>query len=154
MQKRNTNNVAFFIILVLIVTLAAGCSRTKGIVQFQNLKYPVSTSPFLLDQNYDIVMKGRELEVIHTFEFKKTFWSVFYGRISLTGEEKISLTINEIVDQCNGDGVINLKLTLQEGLVNKFYSFMLYIPGLIPVLPSTADIWVSGEVVKLIDPDE
>ncbi len=154
MKKRNTNQVVLFFFLIVLLTLSAGCSRTRGIIQFQNLKHPVSTSAFLFDQNFDVVMKGKELEVIHTFEFKKTFWSVFYGSISLTSDEILGLTINEIVDQYNGDGVINLKLTQQEGLVNKFYSFMLYLPSSVPILPSTADIWVSGEVVKLKEPDE
>jgi len=130
----------------------SGCSSSKGALSFSALKYPTSMSAFLYDQNHNVVMKGKELEFLHSFDFKKTYWNLAYGSIPLTKGESISDTLNAIVEKYKGDGIINLTITIEQGVVNKIYSFFMYLPSYIPILPSSASITVSGEVVKLKNP--
>jgi hypothetical protein len=141
--------ISISIILVLYFILINGCSSTRGIINFNSLRYPASMSAFLSDQNQKVVMKGRELESLYSFKYKKTFWSLAYGLIPLSNGESISKYLNEIVDQYKGDGIINLTITIEQGGINKFYSFLMYLPSYIPIFPGSALITVSGEVVKL-----
>lgn len=138
------------ILFLTILVIFSSCFRSKGVITFNDLKHPVSTSAFLLDHNYALVMKGKDLDVLHVFEFKETSWSIFYGLIPLSQNGDMSIKLNEIIDQHNGDGIVNLQISIEEGAVNKMYSFLfMYLPGIIPVLPSSAGILLSGEVVKL-----
>jgi hypothetical protein len=139
-------------IFLYSLILLSGCSSTKGILSFNTLQYPASMSAFLYDQNQDVAMKGRELDSLFSFKIKKTYWSLAYGLIPLTKGESISDSLNAIVEQYKGDGIINLTVTIDQGVVNKIYSFFLYLPSYIPIIPSSADITVTGEVVKLIRP--
>jgi len=140
-------------IVLAILILINGCSSSQGIIKFSTLKYPTSMSAFLYDQNQNLVMKGKELETLHTFEFKKSYRSLAYGLIPLTQKESLSDSLNAIVGRYNGDGIINLTVTIEQGVVNKVYSFFMYLPSYIPVLPSSARITVTGEIVKLKYPE-
>lgn len=139
-------------LLVISYTLLqiTSCSSTKGALGFERLNYPASMSAFLYDQNQNIVVKGTELESVYSFKIKKTFWSFAYGLIPLVPKHDICDSINAVVNEFKGDGIINLTVTIEQGVVNKVYSFLLYLPSYIPIFPSSADITVSGEVVKLI----
>jgi hypothetical protein len=141
--------VLILAIVVILLIQITGCSSTRGLINFSSLNYPASMSAFLCDQNQKVVMKGRELETLYSFEHKKTFWSLVYGLIPLSQGESINKYLNSIVDQYKGDGIINLTITIEHGAVNKIYSFLMYLPSLIPIFPSSALITVSGEVVKL-----
>jgi hypothetical protein len=142
---RNMYSVVLLISLIFI----AGCSSSKGVIDFTPLKYPTSMSAFLFDQNQNLVMKGKELDTLFKFNYKKTFWTLAYGSIQLTKDDGITDYLNSIVDKYKGDGIINLTVTIEHGAVNKLYSFLLYLPSLIPIFPGSALITVSGEVVKL-----
>jgi hypothetical protein len=131
-----------------------GCCSNEGALSFSSLEYPVSMSAFLYDQNNQVVMKGKELETVNNFEFSKTYWSLAYGLIPLTKGESISDTLNAIIDRNHGDGIINLTIGIEQGIVNKVYSFFMYLPSYIPFLPSSANIKVSGEVVTMKLPAE
>ena len=135
----------FFYFIIQIV----GCSSYKGMLKFDNLKYPASMSAFLYDKNNKVVMRGKELDSISSFKYKKTYWSLAYGLIKLTNEKSLNDSLNAIIKRTNGDGIINLKVKIEQGVTNKIYSFLLYLPSYIPIFPSTAKITVSGEVVKL-----
>lgn len=138
------------VIIFYFLILFTGCSSTRGVLSFNSLQYPASMSAFLYDQNQHVAMKGKELDSISSFKIKKTYWSMAYGLIPLTKGESISDSINAIVEQYKGDGIINLTVKIEQGVVNKIYSFLFYLPSYVPIIPSSADITVTGEVVKLI----
>jgi hypothetical protein len=143
------NRIMISAILLYSLLLLSGCSSSKGALSFNTLKYPTSMSAFLYDKNHNLVMKGRELDSINSFKYKKTFWNVAYGLIPLSDDQSISDALNEIVEKYKGDGIINLTITIEQGTANKIYSFLMYLPSYIPILPGSARITVSGEVVKL-----
>ncbi|MFC0876358.1 hypothetical protein ACE01N_07170 [Saccharicrinis sp. FJH2] len=95
-------------------------------------------------------MKGEELITIDTFEVKKTFWTMAYGLIPLTKEDTIIAQINKSVEQDDGDGIINLTVIIDQGVTNKIFSFLMYVPSYIPFVPGSARITVRGEIVKLV----
>jgi len=140
------------IIAIFMLILLSACSSTTGILKFSSLQYPASMSAFLYDKNDKIVMKGDNLETIEQFTIKKTFWSLAYGLIPLSQEESISQKLNEKIKANGGDGVINLTVTIEHGVTNKIFSFLMYIPSYVPILPSTARVSISGEIVKLVQP--
>jgi hypothetical protein len=144
--------VSIAVILLFSLIQMQGCSSSKGVIKFTSLKYPASMSAFLYDQNRHIVMKGMELDSLTSFKYTKTFWHLAYGLIPLTKGESISNDLNAIVEKYKGDGIINLSITIEQGAVNKVYSFFMYLPSYIPILPSSANITISGEVVKLSNP--
>ncbi len=129
-----------------------GCCVSKGALNFSTLEYPTSMSAYLYDQNQDVVMKDRELESIHSFEFKKTFWNLAYGLIPLTKEESISDTLNFLVEKYEGDGIINLTISIEQGFISKLSGLFLFVPSYFPIFPSSTKITISGEVVKLKNP--
>jgi hypothetical protein len=144
------NKILISIIVVFLIIQIFGCSSNRGLVRFNTLKYPTSMSAFLFDQDETVIMKGKGLESLYSFKHAKTFWNLAYGLIPLNqAEEGISNYLNSIVEEYNGDGIINLTLTIEQGASNKIYSFLMYLPSLIPIFPSSVRITVTGEVVKL-----
>jgi hypothetical protein len=150
MKKTFLRNRCFaFAILIYVAFQLASCTSSRGVITFGELKYPASMSAFLYDNDKNIVMKGKELETVDTFKIKQTYWSIFYGLIPLTKKDMICNSLNSIVEKNRGDGIINLTVTIRQGVVNKIYSFFLYLPSYVPVLPGATDITISGEVVRL-----
>jgi hypothetical protein len=142
-------HIYLFILTGYLLIQIYGCSSSHGILSFNTLNYPASMSGCLYNQDKNTMIKGRDLEVIQTFKYKKTFWSLAYGIIPLSAENNICESLNAIVKQNNGDGIINLTITIEQGVVNKISAFFMYIPSLIPIIPGAADITISGEIVKL-----
>lgn len=140
------------VLLGISILVISGCSASKGTIRFDTLEYPASMSAFLFDQNQNIVMKGRDLETLSTFEFKKHYWSLIYGLVPLNKPEaEICNYLNEVIEKDLGDGIINLSITIEHGIAEKITSFVMFIPNLLPIVPSSTQITVTGEVVKLKD---
>jgi len=153
MKAKSLNTLILFFVTVILTMQNTGCISTKGTIGFDGLKYPASMSAFLYDENYNTVMKGRDLETLHSFKYKTTYWSLGYGLIPLNPDDRISDTLNQMVDQFGGDGIINLAVSIEHGDINKVVSFLMYVPGYMPVFPSGAKITVTGEIVKLLNPE-
>lgn len=137
------------IVFVFTITLFSGCCFTKGVVKFDALQYPTSMSAFLYDNNRNVVMKGRDLESLYSFKFKRNYWSLVYGLVQFKQKETICDSLNAVVNKYKGDGIINLTITVDHGIVDKISAIFMYIPHYIPILPSSAKVTISGEVVKL-----
>ena len=153
-MKTNTlHKIAIVCLTVVIAFWISGCTSTKGVIGFEKLNYPASMSAFLYDANYNTVMKGKELETLNSFKYRTTYWSLAYGLIPLNPADRISDTLNKMVDYYGGDGIINLSVTIEHGDLNKVVSFLMYLPGYIPAFPSGAKITVTGEIVKLKRPE-
>lgn len=149
----NTHNTLLFRLLTALGTILLileGCSSSRGTLNFESLKYPVSMSAFLYDKHHSIVMKQKELKALHSFVFKKTFWTLGYGLIRLSSGEALSDSLNSIIEKYGGDGIINLSITIEQGVVNKIYTFFLFIPSYVPFFPGSADVTIQGEIVKLL----
>ena len=140
------NSLSFILIGLFLTSCWA---LTTGKLTFSKLNYPASMSAYLYDQNYKSVVKGQDLDSVGYFCISKSFYSIVYGAVKLNSENKLVNSINTIVDHYQGDGIINLKVTIEHGYLDKIYSFMLYLPCWIPIVPSNAKITVEGEVVKL-----
>jgi hypothetical protein len=106
-------------------------------------------SAFLYDKDNNIVMKGRELQTVHSFAYKRTFRTLGYGLIRLTSEGGIADTLSAMVERYHGDGIINLSVSVQQGLATKLSGALLWIPTWLPFFPGSADVTIRGEIVKL-----
>jgi len=150
MNNSHIRRLSLLLVILSISYFFPGCSSTRASLKFESLKYPASMSAFLYDQNDQVAMKGEQLISLFSFKLKKTFWAIGYGLIPLSSEGAISDSLNSLVEKHKGDGIINLSVTIDQGVVNKLYSVFLFIPSLIPVFPSSANITITGDIVKLL----
>ncbi len=149
MQSNLTLNKTIYLGFV-VFAIFWSCGRSSGYLTFKSLDYPASMSAFLYDQNMNSLVKDENLKTVYSFTIKKTCWALGYGFIPLNSANYITDSLNLIVDKYSGDGIINISVSIEQSIINKVYSFFLYIPAIFPFMPSAADITVTGEVVKVI----
>jgi len=133
----------------VIILFLSGCTCGKGLIKMQNAHYPISLSAFLYDKNHKVVMIGNELDSISSFTIKKTFWTLGYGLIPLTNDKLLCENVNGLIREQHGDGVINFSIMVEAGTINKIWSFLMYLPGYVPIIPASVKVTLSGTIVRL-----
>jgi len=133
---------AFFICAPILAVLS-GCAGARGSLTFDQLAYPASMSPYLVDRTGRSRSPG-ELEVVGRVKVEKKFWGMLYSWIPLTGRHDASQGINQQVRAVSGDGVVNLTVVSDWCGLN-------HIPLLpaIPLWPGCADVSILGKIVKI-----
>jgi len=151
-MKTFSNQIVKRLILLaagVMILFLSGCSCGKGIITMQKAHYPISFSAFLYDKNHNVVMKGKELDSVSSFTLKKTFWTLGYGLIPLTTDNLLCEDINGLIREQHGDGVINFSILVEAGTINKIWSFLMYLPGYVPILPAGVKVTLTGTIIRV-----
>lgn len=135
-----------FIIGTMLISLS-GCSvGARGHLEFAEAKYPISLSPALYDQNDNILVKDKQLNVVGKFKYEKRFWGLMYSWVRISGSKDVDEAINDAIQKKHGVGLINLAVTTDGCLSNSILTFPLSI---LPVIPGCTDTIIEGDIVKL-----
>lgn len=57
-----------FILVTMLISLSACTVGARGHLNFADAKYPISLSPALYDQNDNVLLKGKQLNVVGKFK--------------------------------------------------------------------------------------
>jgi hypothetical protein len=135
----------YIITSVTAVTLnlcACVGSGGKGAIRFDGLKYPVSLSPYL--ENDDGKSVGTvDMDKVGNLRLAFNTWGIFYSLIPLSGTLDISDAINAQIASSHGEGVASLKVVVDECLLNSLFPL-----NMLPFWPGCANVEVSGVIVK------
>lgn len=135
-----------FIVVIMLVSLSACTAGARGHLKLSEAKYPISLSPALYDQNYNILIKGKQLKVVGKFKYEKRFWGLVYSWVRITGSEDVDKAINRAIKKKKGVGLINLAVTTDGCLSNSFMTFPFSI---LPIIPGCTDAIIEGDIVRL-----
>jgi len=130
-------------LILLCGLVTSGCYGASTDVVAPTAKVPVSLSRAVHDANGSIVELG-EREVVGTFSYDTTVWSLAYGAADLHGTTDISEAINAQVGEQGGDAVTNLEITGKAcgwGMVLGF--------NLLPLWPGCEYIEVRGDIIRV-----
>jgi len=132
------------IISFAIILFTSNCvGGGGGSIQFKNLKYRGSMSAYLFDNNNNILVKGKELEVVSKFNFKKKYYSIIWNAIDVSGSEDVINAMNSQIKSVNGDGIINISVVSSDCWLNGWP-----VLGLTPIWPGCVNVAFAGEIVK------
>jgi predicted small lipoprotein YifL len=134
------------IIAVTLISLSACTVGARGHLNFSEAKYPISLSPALYDQNDNVLVKGKQLNVVGKFKYEKRFWGLSYSWIRISGSKDVDQAINEAIQKEKGVGLINLAVTTDGCLSNSMMTFPFSI---LPVIPGCTDTIIEGDIVNL-----
>jgi len=135
-----------FIIGIMLISLSACTVGARGHLKFSEAKYPISLSPALYDQNDNVLVKGKQLNVVGKFKYEKRFWGLTYSWIRISGSKDVDEAINDAIGKKQGVGLINLAVTTDGCLSNSLITFPFSI---LPVIPGCTDTIIEGEIVNL-----
>lgn len=134
------------IIAVMLISLSACTVGARGHLKFSEAKYPISMSPALYDQNDNVLVKGKQLNVVGKFKYEKRFWGLAYGWMRISGSKDVDQAINDAIQKEKGVGLINLAITTDGCLSNSIVGFPF---GILPVMPGCTDTIIEGDIVNL-----
>jgi len=134
-----------FLALLLICPLFFGCGGGKMIITANDLKYPVSASNSVFDNENSIISKNIDLsenpDTSSYFEFSVSKSTIAWTLIPLSKDPDISEKLNSIIEEKNGDAIINLQVyTTQNPLI--------CLGSIIPIIPTPISATIKGYVIK------
>lgn len=135
-----------FIVGIMLISLSACTVGARGHLKFSEAKYPISLSPALYDQNDNVLVKGKQLNVVGKFKYEKRFWGISYAWIRMSGSSDVDEAINDAIAKKQGVGLINLAITT-DGCVSN--SIMTFPFSILPVIPGCTDTMIEGDIVSL-----
>ncbi len=135
-----------FIIVSMLISLSACSVGARGHLNFADAKYPISLSPALYDQNDNVLVKGKQLNVVGQFKYEKRFWGLMYSWVRLSGSKEVDEAINDAIAKKQGVGLINLAITTDGCVSNSIMTFPLSI---LPIIPGCTDTIIEGDIVSL-----
>ncbi|MCK4560683.1 MAG: hypothetical protein KAV45_12935 [Calditrichia bacterium] len=178
-MMKNKNEL-FFILLIIVcaVFFISGCYVVAKVnIHASDLEYPVSYTDSFYDDQFKTTYPGT-YTIIEEFSIEFTKWSLSFP-INTESDEDISKKLNEIIKKNNGDGIVELKITVSDSPINsltlftKIVSFWGLIAGTASLLadgtkdaailagcslaiyllsPAAANINIEGKVVKIDHP--
>lgn len=135
-----------FIIAGMLISLSACSVGARGHITLSETKYPVSLSPALYDQNDNVLVKGKQLNVVGKFKYEKRFWGLMYSWVRISGSTDVDAAINDAIEKQHGVGLINLAVTTDGCLSNSLMTFPFSI---LPVIPGCTNTTIEGDIVNL-----
>jgi hypothetical protein len=134
--------ISFFGIVALVAFLG-GCAGGRGALAFDRLQFPVSSSPFIYGPD-DRAYNPGELQPVGKMVWVERIWGLWWSWIPLSGTVDVSAPINAQIQRAGGDGIINLKVVVENCGMN-------YVPvfNMVPLYPGCAYVTVTGDIVKL-----
>jgi hypothetical protein len=132
--------------VVALAALLGGCAGARGALAFDQLKFPVSSSAFIYAPD-DRPVTVNELQRVGQLAWVERVWGIFWSWIPLTGTIDVSAPMNDQIARAGGQGVINLRVRVENCGMN-------YVPvfNLLPVYPGCSFVTVTGDIVRLAGP--
>jgi hypothetical protein len=152
--------------LLAAILFLCSCSHGKGALRFDDLSYPVSTSAFLYGEDYALLQKGKDLEVVGLFHQTTRVWGIGWlglkDPVVLVGKmwepwdlspgkakrKELGGMLNEGIAKANGQGMINLTVSTSPCWLSITYDILQNIPTVLPFMPGCAVVTVTGEIVR------
>lgn len=129
---------------ILACFTVAGCfGGSRGLMRFDELKFPASMSPYLYGPNEELLSKSRGLNVIKQFHHEYYYWGGFYSMAPWIYKNDFSELINNEIIAFGGDGIINMQITSQTGFTTYMHPLTL-----LPIWPNFTKVVLEGEIVK------
>lgn len=132
------------IIILLFILPWFGCAGSSVKMPLAGVRYPVSLSGYLFGPRKEILGKGQRLQVVREFNYTKSFWGIGYTLISLSDETDFDRFLNRKIEEAEGDGVINLKLSSSGCYINSTPCL-----NILPMWPGCTRVKIQGEIVRL-----
>ncbi len=132
---------------LLLVTTSAlvGCAGARPALLFDELRYPVSMTGTLLDEQGQL-LAVRALEDLGRFEWEGTGYAIGYSRYQLN-ELDVSEPINQAIDEVSGDAMTDLRVIAPTNRC--FHSNALAFGlNLLPFYPGCSNVRVEGTIVR------
>lgn len=136
------------LIIFMALFIMASCSGGKGKVRMDSLKYPVSNTAFLYGEQYEVLHRGAELEVVGKFRQVTRLWSTLWGYLKISGTKEVGDSINVKVARARGEGVVNLSVRSSSCGLNDFYQYTWNILNIIPIMPGCVKVTLKGDIVR------
>lgn len=134
------------IIVTMLISVSACTVGARGHLKFTEAKYPISLSPALYDQNDNVLLKGKQLNVVGKFKYEKRFWGLSYAWVRLSGSKDVDEAINAAIAKNQGVGLINMSITTDGCLLNSMMTFPFSI---LPIMPGCTDTVIEGDIVGM-----
>src|SRR5512135_1769881 len=93
------------ILLPLLFLSCASAGRAK--LRLNDLKYPVSMSPYLFGPSGNLLKRGSGLRVVSHFQYEKTQWAILYGFLPVQGDSAWSREMNRQIQSNSGEGMVD-----------------------------------------------
>jgi hypothetical protein len=137
-----------FVTILGVLALAAflgGCAGARGALAFDQLKYPVSSSPFIYGPD-DRPLNPGEVQHVGKMVWVERVWGLWWSWIPLSGTIDVSAPINAQIARAGGDGIINLKVIAENCGMN-------YVPvfNMVPLYPGCTYVTITGDIVKAME---
>jgi hypothetical protein len=133
------------IMLVLYSTCALGCGGAKFSIVANEIERPVSASKSIFDKDGMLLKFPSDLELVHHFKFAERHMTIFWTSVDLKSpEHNISEKLTALLDQHDGDAIVNLKVS------NNDWNWCINYWGIIPILPSVVTTYVEGDIVRIL----
>jgi len=119
----NKNELSFITLCIFCaVFFISGCYvAAKVNIHSSDLEYPVSYTDTFYDDQFKTTYPGT-YKIVEEFSIKFTKWSLTFPIITESNED-ISKKLNEIINKNNGDGIVELKITVSDSPINSFTLF-------------------------------
>lgn len=134
------------IIVTMLISVSACTVGARGHLKFTEAKFPISLSPALYDQNDNVLLKGKQLNVVGKFKYEKRFWGLSYAWLRLSGSKDVDEAINAAIAKNQGVGLINMSITTDGCLLNSMMTFPFSI---LPIMPGCTDTVIEGDIVGM-----
>lgn len=134
------------VIAAMLISLSACAVGARGHLKFSEAEYPISLSPALYDQNGNVLVKDKQLNVVGKFKYEKRFWGIMYSWVRLSGSSDVDAAINNAIKEKQGVGLINLAVTTDGCASN---SAMTFPVSILPIIPGCTNAIIEGDIVKL-----
>ena len=124
---------------------SARCKDDLQVATGQELRYPTSLSAYIYGPN-DEVLAPSNLETVGWISEKRDVWGIFWSKKTMNGEDvdhELAEAINHAVEENNGEGVINLRVSTDTCAINMF-PFL----DMTPFWPGCTIVHVEGRVVR------
>ncbi|MFT3713597.1 MAG: hypothetical protein QM817_38560 [Archangium sp.] len=129
-------------LLLMSMTLLVGCAGARTTIVAPDTRFPVSLSEGMRAPDGHL-LEPAEMEVVGTFESKRTIWGMLYSIIPLTPTTDLSKEVDQQVEAAGGQAIVRLKTEAQHCAFNHFIVF-----SFIPVWPGCSNIVVSGDIIR------
>ena len=168
-------NSALLILSLGSLLFLNGCSvGTKVSVHASDVSYPVSQTSSFYSPN-DELMEVGDYELLDSFSFDFRKWGIS-GVIDIKSDADISAKLDEIIEQNNGDAIVDMKISVHSPGINSFLWYTKVIAFLTAIIatpitlaepsptgayiatgstlvylftPAAAEIKIEGTVVRL-----
>jgi hypothetical protein len=122
--------------------LMTGCAGARTLVKADQAKYDVSLSGSLRDASGKLLTPDK-LEVVGTYKQRGTGWGLIWSWVSLNSIN-LSKSINEQVEKAGGNGITDLTVDVQGGVLN-------FVPlfDWLPIWPGYNVADFTGKIVKI-----